>query len=259
MLNFSVVGALQFACSTLVFMNSAHAASEPKLLSDSLFHVVQVCKQTELLTHNPFPCLHVELGNGSEPGFAVVPTPGAASVLMVPIRKLSGIESPELLSSDHPNWWEVAWAARDFLIERTQGRVSRNDIALAVNSREARSQDQLHIHVACVNSNRFKEIRPFERSITSTWSTFPIRLASENWLAMRVEEEDLESNPFVLLAKLDAASRGLMGEWGIAVIAWEFADGSEGFLIFATRRNEALAEQGSGVALLDPGCSIATE
>ena len=250
----------QFAASliAIVSISNAHAASEQTTLSGSLFQIVQVCKQTQLLLNNPFPCLEVHSGNGLEPDFAVVPNPEAESVLLVPMRKISGIESPELLSSDSPNWWKLAWDARSFLIERTQGRISRNDIALAINSRNARSQDQLHIHVACIDSGIRAKLAPFERAVTSTWSRFPIRLASESWLAMRVEEDDLESNPFRLLGSLDSASRGLMGDWGIAVLAWNFADGADGFLIFATRHNEALAESGSGVALLDQNCAVAT-
>jgi CDP-diacylglycerol pyrophosphatase len=216
---------------------------------------VQVCRQTELLTHNPFPCLKVDLGQGLDPGFAVVPTPGAAAVLLVPTKKIAGIDSPELLQEDAPNWWKYAWDARVFLIERMQGRVSRNDIALAINSREARSQDQLHIHVACVDRKIFEKIKPFERAITGTWSVFPLRLAGENWFAMRVEEESLESNPFALLAQRDSTSRGFIGDWGIATLAWQFADGSDGFLIFATRENKLFAESGSGSALLDPQCA----
>jgi len=50
-----------------------------------------------------------------------------------------------------------------------------------------------------------------------------------------------------------------MADWGIAVLAWEFADGSDGFLIFATRHNQALEEKGSGLALLDTGCSFVTD
>ena len=76
---------------------------------------------------------------------------------------------------------------------------------------------------------------------------------------MRVEENDLDSNPFRRLAALDLASRVLMGDWGIAVLAWNFADGSDGFLIFATRQNRALAKSGSGFALLDPNCAVATD
>ena len=257
MQNVSAMESLRLACLALAFINSAHAASDQNLPSGSLFQIVQVCKQAQLLLSNPFPCLEVDSGNGLEPGFAVVPNPQAASVLLVPIRKISGIENPGLLSSDSPNWWKLAWRARSFLIERTRGRISRNDIALAINSREARSQDQLHIHVACIDPGIRDKLAPFERAVTSTWSAFPIRLASESWLAMRVEEDDLDSNPFRLLAALDSTSRGLMGDWGIAVLAWNFADGSDGFLIFATRHNKALAESGSGVALLDPKCAVA--
>ena len=236
----------------------AHGAPQTTFPSISLFHVVQVCQQTQLLIGNSFPCLKVELDDVLQPGFAIVPSPGSSTVLLVPTRKLSGIESPELLSKGSPNWWKLAWTARSFLIDRTEGQVSREHIGLAINSREARSQDQLHIHVGCVDRRILNKIRLFERAITLTWSTFPIRLSSQTWLAIRVEEENLESNPFLLLANLDPGSRGPMGDWGIATLAWEFADGSDGFLIFAGRYSKALAEDGSGASLLDQKCASGT-
>ncbi len=249
----------QLVSPTLAFVSFAYAASDPLLPSNSLYDVVQLCKQTQLTVGNPFPCLKVQLADGSEPGFAVVPIPWTAAVLLVPTRRISGIESPELLSQASPNWWTFSWRAREFLVERKQGLVARNDIALAVNSREARTQNQLHIHVACIDEHIAMRLRPFERAITHTWSTFPLRLGNERWLAMRVEEEDFDKNPFTLLAALDLASRGPMGDWGIAVLAWRFTDGSDGFLIFATRYSRALAGGGAGVALLDPNCAIATK
>ena len=72
---------------------------------------------------------------------------------------------------------------------------------------------------------------------------------------MRLVEEDLESNPFPLLGDIDPALRGPMADWGMAVLAWTFADGKDGFLVFATRTNEEINQSGSGAILVDPTCA----
>ena len=127
--------------------------------------------------------------------------------------------------------------------------MSRDDIGLAVNSREARSQDQLHIHIACIDPGIHIKIAAFERAITRTWSLFPIRLASRGWWAMRLEEDDLESNPFHLLRQLKSTAGGSMEDWGMALLAWAFADGSEGFLLFATRDDAIRAHVASAAKI----------
>ena len=233
---------------------SAQSHTGLALPSDSLLQVVKVCEQMQSLAAVSFPCLKVVRADASHGGFAIVPSPGEADILLVPLKKLLGIESPELLTEGSANWWQLAWDVRDLLIERSPRQISRDDIGLAVNSREARSQDQLHIHIACIDPGMRSKIAPFERAITRTWSSFPIRLASRSWWAMRLEEDDLRSNPFRLLKELRSAAGGSMGDWGVAVLAWTFADGSDGFLVFAMRGSAVGGQKTSGAALLDARC-----
>ena len=234
----------------------AQSFTDSGLPSGSLFQVVKICEQMAQLAESPFPCLRVTLGDYSNAGFAVVPSPGVADILLVPLKMLPGIESPELLTDGSPNWWQVAWNARDLLIERSPRQISRDDVGLAVNSREARSQDQLHIHIACIDLGIRSKIAPFERAITRSWSSFPIRLASQSWWAMRLEEDELKSNPFRLLKELRSIAGGSAGDWGVAVLAWTFANGSDGFLLFATHDRAADRQKASGAALLDTRCVL---
>lgn len=230
------------------------AEAKVKALASTLFQVVQLCEKVDRISQIPFPCLEVTSGDGPSGGFAVVPYLDAAAVLLVPTQRLSGIDSPDLLSAEQPNWWQYAWDARRFLIERRSADIPRDRVALAINSKQARMQDQLHIHVACVNSSFKAEIQRFEAAVTSHWSRFPLSLASQRWWSMRVHGSDLEANPFVLLSRLAKVSRSTMGDWGIATLAWNFTDGTDGFLIFATRRDKTSFHGGSASALLDPRC-----
>jgi CDP-diacylglycerol pyrophosphatase len=55
-----------------------------------------------------------------------------------------------LQAPDAPNYFALAWDARHWL-DSSDGTAPPDDrVALAVNSRMARSQDQLHVHIGCV-------------------------------------------------------------------------------------------------------------
>lgn len=70
--------------------------------------------------------------------------------LLMPTDKILGIEDERLLSDDAPNYWYLAWQARPLLGEKLKKRLKERDIALTVNASNARSQDQLHIHISCL-------------------------------------------------------------------------------------------------------------
>jgi CDP-diacylglycerol pyrophosphatase len=60
--------------------------------------------------------------------------------LALPRKRVSGVEAP----ARPEGIWEYAWAA-------AVRRIPENEIALAVNPRGQRSQDQLHVHLVRVN------------------------------------------------------------------------------------------------------------
>ncbi len=73
---------------------------------------------------------------------------GAAHYLVVPTARRTGVESPELLAPDQPNYIALAWAERGrSLAAQSDAGVTLGEIGLAVNSRFGRSQSQLHIHI----------------------------------------------------------------------------------------------------------------
>jgi CDP-diacylglycerol pyrophosphatase len=218
---------------------------------DALWHVIEMCEGFVRATGTPLPCLKIHPRSNDSPGYAVVPVPRAIGVLLVPTERISGIEASQLLDPDHPNWWRLAWQQRTLVMESGSG-LSRNDMALGVNSKRARSQDQLHIHIGCAKGSLVKKIQPFERSIRKEWSPFPIPLDSESWMAMRLVEEDLTTNPFVLLLEIHREHAGL-AEWGMGILPWTFSDGSNGFLLFANG-GRGFNETGSGAKFVDAEC-----
>jgi CDP-diacylglycerol pyrophosphatase len=74
-------------------------------------------------------------------------------LIVAPTREIVGIEDPFLKLDGAPNYFNAAWRARSFL-KRSDGRTpERDEIAVVVNSAVIRTQDQLHIHVGCVQSH----------------------------------------------------------------------------------------------------------
>jgi CDP-diacylglycerol diphosphatase len=111
----------------------------------ALWRVVHdLCVPDRRLLSLSAPCMKVSLAQG----WAVVKdVRNPTHLLLVPTRRIIGIESPFLTTPDAPNYWAFAWNARP-LFERLLGRPApREDIGLVVNSRFGRTQDQLHIHM----------------------------------------------------------------------------------------------------------------
>ncbi|MDE3177268.1 MAG: CDP-diacylglycerol diphosphatase [Pseudomonadota bacterium] len=117
---------------------------------NALWQVVRVCMVDQTSTGSPRPCLEVDLSHGADNGFAVLRPPvGAPDTILTPTRRIVGLEDPRLAADDIPNYFALAWNARRWLTPAP----AQDRLALAVNSRLARSQDQLHVHLGCMTQS----------------------------------------------------------------------------------------------------------
>jgi CDP-diacylglycerol pyrophosphatase len=71
---------------------------------------------------------------------------GPTHYLVIPTRRRVGVESPELMRADEPNYFALAWARRTLSMAAAPDPADA-DVGLAINSRYGRSQAQLHIHI----------------------------------------------------------------------------------------------------------------
>ena len=85
--------------------------------------------------------------------------------LLVPTRRISGIECPLIWDQNAPNYWQDAWMQAT----KTGGaaEVKYNNIGLGINSKDARSQDQLHIHMAGILSGVKDQLAKVDNQITT--------------------------------------------------------------------------------------------
>lgn len=201
---------------------------------------------------DPAPCAQVDLGAGEQGGYAVLKDlVGRTQFLLIPTARIDGIESPELLAPDAPNYFAAAWRARSFVDERAGMTLPRDWVSLAINSAEARSQNQMHIHVDCVRADVYEALIDHGAEIGSRWAPFPVPLAGHGYDAIAVSGEDLGANPFVLLANGIPRARSDMGDETLVVVGTVDSDGRPGFVILANEADPATGDVASGEELQD--------
>src|SRR6516164_5792910 len=109
------------------------------------------CVAGQRMLRDPKPCSEVNLANGEENGYALLQDLfGRTHYLLIPTRRVYGIESPELLLPDSPNYWQAAWLAKKYIASQFGQILPRNKVGMSINSAMQRSQDQLHIHIDCI-------------------------------------------------------------------------------------------------------------
>jgi CDP-diacylglycerol pyrophosphatase len=213
--------------------------------ADTLWHIVGgQCVSDEQQNHSPKPCAQVDLTGG----YAVLKdSDGATQFLLIPTARVSGIESPDILAPNAPNYWDAAWQARRFVEDNAHRQLPRDAIGLAINASDARSQDQLHIHVDCLRPDVRAALHEHADAIGANWERFPVPLAGHDYMAMRLTQEELgKTDPFMLLADGIQGARADMAHYTLVV-----AGDPDGFVLLAERA------RGHGEDLEDHDCALA--
>jgi CDP-diacylglycerol pyrophosphatase len=209
--------------SSILVANLPHSASAAN--RGGLWAVVHdICVPAYQSIGVGFPCAEVNIADGLERGFAVLRAPSSAThVIIVPTARISGIESPALLRENAPNYWEAAWDARRFVEEGAGRPLPRDKIGMAINSMATRSQDQLHIHVACIAPTVGEFLRRHQAEIHEAWSFLSAPLLGHRFVAMKVETDGLAHvNPFKLLNRGLPSGKFPVGSQTLAVIGATF-------------------------------------
>jgi CDP-diacylglycerol pyrophosphatase len=229
---------------------------------DALWKIVHGrCVPNDEKTGQPAPCALVDLQGGEGRGYAVLKDlVGVAQFLLIPTAPLGGIESPELLAPDAPNYWDAAWQARRYVDERLQRTLPRDAVGLAINSASGRTQAQFHIHVDCLRQDVRDFLRAHADEIGPLWSAPRFRLAGHAYRALRIDGGELRgADPFKLLAEGVPEARADMGGETLVLTGAVFADGRDGFYLLADRVDRLAGDRASGEELLDHDCAVAEQ
>jgi CDP-diacylglycerol pyrophosphatase len=235
----------------LAAIGFAHAQN-PDLLWNI---VIDQCVPDQVQHADPKPCASVDLKDGY---VILKDIRGRTQFLLIPTVRVTGIESPDLLTPGAPNYFAYAWGARGY-VERAAGRaLPRSAISLAINSAKARSQNQLHIHIDCIRPDVHRVLRRDLARIGGSWAPLTEPLVGGHYYrAMRVLADTLEgANPFVLLADGVPGARADMGKENLVVVGAEFAVGKPGFIILNSQVDPSTGNTAGGEELQDHDCVI---
>jgi CDP-diacylglycerol pyrophosphatase len=240
--------------AALVVATSGVGMGSARADPNALWDIVNArCVPDQEQHGDPTPCADVDLSAGEEMGTAVLKDlVGATQFLLIPTGRVTGIESPEVLAPDAPNYFAAAWRARSFVDERAGWTLPRDWVSLAINSEDARTQDQLHIHVDCIRRDVHEALTRHAAEIGSAWAPFPASLVGHRYSAIAVDGEELDAvNPFQLLADGVAGARSDMGAQTLVVVGAYRPDGRPGFVVLADHVDVAAGDTAGGETLQD--------
>ncbi len=184
-------------------------------------------------------------------------THGDYQFLLMPLDKVTGIESPHLLQAGTPNYFAAAWQARAYTERALTQPLPRDLTSLALNSAHGRSQNQLHIHVDCLRGDIRDQLQAMAPAIGSRWQPLPQPLRGHVYQARRLEGATLSVDPIRLLAD-DLATPGDMGRWSLVVVGQGEDTRAPGFVLLATQADADAGHQASGEELQDHACAVLT-
>jgi CDP-diacylglycerol pyrophosphatase len=204
----------------------------------------------------PGPCERIDLAHGEDQGVALLKDRvGVAQFLAIPTRRVTGIEDPIALDPAAPNYFAFAWAARDALAARLGQTLRREDVSIAINSQFARSQDQLHLHLDCLDRDVAAVLAGDLGSFDEVWRPMAEPLKGRVYWARRVLSDDLSGvRPLALLADGAPDAKAHMADESLIAVGATF-DGRPGFALLADRAE--LTQGGHAEDLQDHDCAAA--
>ena len=150
--------------------------------------VHDACEPHAEAGEGPKPCENVNLARGEADGVAILKDlHGVVQMLAIPTRRITGIEDPQMLAPDAPNVFADAWKAKALLEERLGRPLPRESVALTINSKWARSQEQLHVHVDCLAKSVAEKLDDYRSALDDRWRAMTVALNGRMYFARRLE------------------------------------------------------------------------
>jgi CDP-diacylglycerol pyrophosphatase len=190
---------LAFAAAALALAAvAAYAAANDRLL---LWQIAQACDTDSRWTGSPFPCLTVDRSEGMEGGHVIFRPPLLHDTVLVPTRRIAGVESPVLASPEAPNYFDEAWRARSFVTTPGGETPAHDRQLLIVNSGVVRTQDQLHIHIGCLKPEARRRLASVAPGLSvGEWRLVAPFVPHQPFWVLRLGRTDLDGvDPFRLV------------------------------------------------------------
>lgn len=222
--------------------------------SDALWRMVsQDCLVSWSASRTPGACLTVDL---DQRYVLFKDARGPHHDLVMPTYSISGLESPELEQDASPNFMALAWDARSRLSNEVGLPIQDDRVALAINSRRGRSQDHLHVHVACLHVAAHALITRVAPRISHDWTPLPEKIEGSHYIARRISRDQFaKTNPIALLNDYVRESSAAPGDFGLALTRLQDGD----FVLLATGLNLLKFDLGSAGEIQDFTCALARQ
>jgi CDP-diacylglycerol pyrophosphatase len=210
------------------------------------------CLPGQLERHDPSPCAKVSLDGGQAHGFVLLKDrDGVAQYLLMPTARITGIEDPAILAPDAANYFARAWDEREVTPRRLGRPLAAADLSVAVNSIYGRSQDQLHLHIDCLDRTVAAALRQAAVPHDGDWAAHRVTLHGHAYRIRWLAADQLAStNPFELLADSLPNARREMAAWTIALVGAP----EGGLYLLADRVHPAAGDRASAEELQDHDC-----
>lgn len=233
----------------LVIAGMLAAALHFKKNSDALWQIVsEKCLPHQQSGGEPAPCQRVDQRHR----YAMLKDMhGPLQYLLIPLDRITGIESPRLLQSATPNYFALAWDERTLLAQRRGSPINDRVLSLAINSQYGRTQNQLHIHISCLRPDVRQQLDQLTPQLSGRWQSITLR-KHRYWLRALTPDELTRQSAFILLADERPEARSEMGKYGLALA--ELSDGR--LVLMAIERNWLLLNSGSAEEVQDHACQL---
>ncbi|WP_437613352.1 CDP-diacylglycerol diphosphatase [Erwinia sp. V71] len=217
--------------------------------ADALWQIVsEKCVPGQQQHANPAPCQQVDTAGGY---VTLKDRNGPLQYLLLPVAKISGMESPQLLNPDTPNFFLLAWQHRHLLAAKRAAPVADSAISLTINAQYGRTQNQLHVHISCLRRDIRQQLDQLAPSLTERWQAQTL-LRHPYLLRTLTPEQLAQEAVFIRLASEVPAARTQMGQYGMALAT--LPDGR--LVLMAVERNWLKLNRGSAEEIQDHDCEI---
>ncbi|MEZ3501067.1 CDP-diacylglycerol diphosphatase [Pantoea sp. KPR_PJ] len=217
--------------------------------SNALWQIVsEKCEPNQRTMGLPAPCQRVDRENG----YALLKDlNGPLQYLLIPLAKITGMESSSLLNPATPNFIALAWQSREQLALRRGAPVADSALSLAINAEYGRTQNQLHIHISCLRPDVRRALDRLTPALSRRWQAETLHQHTYLIRTLTLPELTRQSL-FIRIAQEIPDARGEMGKYGVAIA--QLSDGRLAAL--ALERNWLLLNRGSAEELQDHSCQI---
>lgn len=217
--------------------------------SNALWQIInEKCLPNMAANGKPAPCQQVNRAQGY---VTLKDLNGPLQYLLMPIEKITGMESPIILEPTTPNLFADAWQQRALLAQKRGAPIADSALSLAINAQYGRTQNQLHIHISCLRPDVRQQLDALSPKLNAQWQSATLRKHRYQVRTLSVAELAQQS-AFIRLADEIPHARSEMGKYGLALA--QLPDGR--LALLALERNWLKLNSGSAEELQDHKCAI---